>query len=60
MKDWIRYVKIMEWSDEDQSHVGSVPGLFGALSSKLSDGMASERLAPSFSRREHGWKHDRI
>jgi predicted RNase H-like HicB family nuclease len=28
MKDSARYVKIVEWSDEDQCFVGSCPGLF--------------------------------
>jgi predicted RNase H-like HicB family nuclease len=28
MTDGARYVKIVEWSDEDQSFVGSCPGLF--------------------------------
>ena len=28
MKDRVRYVKIVEWSDEDQCFVGSCPGLF--------------------------------
>jgi predicted RNase H-like HicB family nuclease len=28
MKDSTRYVKIVEWSDEDQCFVGSCPGLF--------------------------------
>ena len=28
MKDSARYVKIIEWSDEDQCFVGSCPGLF--------------------------------
>ena len=28
MKDGARYVKIVEWSDEDQCFVGSCPGLF--------------------------------
>ena len=28
MKDSTRYVKIIEWSDEDQCFVGSCPGLF--------------------------------
>jgi predicted RNase H-like HicB family nuclease len=27
MKDTARYVKIVEWSDEDQCYVGSAPGL---------------------------------
>ena len=27
MKDGARYVKIVEWSDEDQCFVGSAPGL---------------------------------
>lgn len=27
MKDSARYVKIVEWSEEDQCHVGSAPGL---------------------------------
>jgi hypothetical protein len=27
MKDSARYVKIVEWSDEDQGYVGSSPGL---------------------------------
>ena len=27
MKDSARYVKIVEWSEEDQSYVGSSPGL---------------------------------
>jgi len=27
MKDSARYVKIVEWSDEDQCYVGSSPGL---------------------------------
>jgi predicted RNase H-like HicB family nuclease len=27
MKDSARYVKIVEWSDEDQCFVGSAPGL---------------------------------
>ena len=28
MKDSARYVKIVEWSDEDQCYVVSAPGLF--------------------------------
>ncbi len=28
MKSSARYVKIVEWSDEDQCYVGSCPGLF--------------------------------
>lgn len=28
MKPSTRYVKIVEWSDEDQCYVGSCPGLF--------------------------------
>jgi predicted RNase H-like HicB family nuclease len=28
MKDGARYVKIVEWSDEDHCFVGSCPGLF--------------------------------
>ena len=28
MKESDRYVKIVEWSDEDQCYVGSAPGLF--------------------------------
>ncbi len=28
MKDTDRYVKIIEWSEEDQCYVGSTPGLF--------------------------------
>jgi len=28
MKDSARYVKIVEWSDEDQCFIGSCPGLF--------------------------------
>ena len=27
MKDSARYVKLVEWSDEDQCYVGSAPGL---------------------------------
>ena len=27
MKDSAKYVKIVEWSDEDQCYVGSAPGL---------------------------------
>jgi predicted RNase H-like HicB family nuclease len=27
MKDSARYVKIVEWSEEDQCYVGSCPGL---------------------------------
>ena len=27
MRDSTRYVKIVEWSDEDQCYVGSAPGL---------------------------------
>jgi hypothetical protein len=27
MKDSARYAKIVEWSEEDQCHVGSAPGL---------------------------------
>ena len=27
MKDSARYVKVVEWSDEDQCYVGSAPGL---------------------------------
>ena len=27
MKDSAKYVKMVEWSDEDQCYVGSVPGL---------------------------------
>ena len=28
MKEAARYVKIVEWSDEDQCFIGSCPGLF--------------------------------
>ena len=28
MKESTRYVKIVEWSEEDQCYVGSCPGLF--------------------------------
>ena len=28
MKESARYVKIVEWSDEDQCFIGSCPGLF--------------------------------
>ncbi len=28
MKESARYVKIVEWSDDDQCYVGSCPGLF--------------------------------
>ena len=28
MKDSARYLKIIEWSEEDQCYVGSCPGLF--------------------------------
>ena len=28
MKETARYVKIVEWSDEDACYVGSSPGLF--------------------------------
>jgi predicted RNase H-like HicB family nuclease len=28
MRDSAKYVKIVEWSDEDQCYVGSCPGLF--------------------------------
>ncbi len=28
MKESARYIKIVEWSDEDQCYVGSSPGLF--------------------------------
>jgi len=28
MRDSARYVKIVEWSEEDQCYVGSCPGLF--------------------------------
>jgi predicted RNase H-like HicB family nuclease len=27
MKDSAKYAKIVEWSDEDQSYIGSAPGL---------------------------------
>ena len=30
MKDSAKYVKIVEWSDEDQCYVGSAPGLIYA------------------------------
>ena len=30
MKDNAKYVKIVEWSDEDQCYVGSAPGLIYA------------------------------
>jgi predicted RNase H-like HicB family nuclease len=30
MKESSRYLKIVEWSDEDQCYVGSCPELFGA------------------------------
>ncbi len=30
MKDRDRYLKIVEWSDEDQCYIGSVPGWIGA------------------------------
>jgi predicted HicB family RNase H-like nuclease len=30
MKDRDRYLKIVEWSEEDQCYVGSVPGSLGA------------------------------
>lgn len=29
MKESARYVKIVEWSDEDQSFVGQCPGIIG-------------------------------
>jgi len=29
MKDSDRYIKIVEWSEEDQCYIGSSPGLFG-------------------------------
>lgn len=29
MKDSARYVKIVEWSDEDQAFVGQCPGIIG-------------------------------
>ena len=29
MKDSARYVKIVEWSEEDHCYVGSAPGLIG-------------------------------
>jgi predicted RNase H-like HicB family nuclease len=29
MKDSARYVKIVEWSDEDQCYVGQCPGVVG-------------------------------
>ena len=28
MKESARYAKVVEWSDEDECHVGSCPGLF--------------------------------
>ena len=28
MKDSARYIKIVEWSEEDQCYIGSSPGLF--------------------------------
>jgi predicted RNase H-like HicB family nuclease len=28
MSESIRYVKLVEWSDEDQCYIGSCPGLF--------------------------------
>jgi len=28
VKDSARYVKVVEWSNEDDCHVGSAPGLF--------------------------------
>lgn len=28
MSESIRYVKVVEWSDEDQCYIGSCPGLF--------------------------------
>lgn len=28
MKDSAKYVKVVEWSEEDQCYVGSAPGLF--------------------------------
>ena len=35
MKDSAKYVKIVEWSDEDQCYVGSAPGLiFGGCHGK--------------------------
>ena len=30
MQDSARYVKIVEWSDEDQCYIGSAPGLMQA------------------------------
>jgi predicted RNase H-like HicB family nuclease len=27
MKDSARYIKVVEWSDEDQCYIGSAPGL---------------------------------
>lgn len=29
MKEGARYIKIVEWSDEDQSFVGQCPGIIG-------------------------------
>jgi len=31
MKESARYVKIVEWSEEDQCYVGSSPGLISEL-----------------------------
>jgi predicted RNase H-like HicB family nuclease len=28
MKDSTRYIKVVEWSEEDQCYIGSSPGLF--------------------------------
>ncbi len=30
MKDSARYIKVVEWSEEDQCYIGSSPGLFFA------------------------------
>jgi predicted RNase H-like HicB family nuclease len=43
MKDTARYVKLVEWSDEDQCYVGSAPGLiFGGCHGSDENAVFSE------------------
>ena len=44
MKDSARYVKIVEWSDEDECYVGTVPGLFYRGSHGLDEKMVYAEL----------------
>ena len=43
MKDSAKYVKIIEWSDEDQCYVGSAPGLiYGGCHGKDEEAVFAE------------------